>query len=404
MSVVSRVQVAGPLAECADGFAAWLAELGYTPLSAANQLRVLARLSRWLAARGLAPAGLDAVHVEAFLAGCSASGYTCWLSARGLAPLLGYLRGLGMVPGPAQEAPATAAEVLLGRYRAYLARERGLAASTVGYYLAVARLFVGRAAGADLGGLAGLTAAGVSGFVAAECSRRSTGSAKILVTALRSLLRFLFLDGQLATDLSAAVPAVAGWRDAGLPKALPASHVAAVLASCDRETAVGMRDFAVLVLLARLGLRAGEVAALELDDISWRAGEVVIRGKGRREERMPLPADAGEALASYLRGGRPAGTGSRAVFVKERAPAGPMSAEAVKEMVRRRCRRAGVPEAGPHRLRHTAATQMLQAGSPLAEVGQVLRHRSTVTTAIYAKIDHRSLWALALPWPQGGLS
>ena len=404
MSVVSRVRVGGPLAECADGFAAWLAELGYTPLSAANQLRVLARLSRWLAARELARAGLDAVQVEAFLAGCRASGYTCWLSARGLAPLLGYLRGLGVVPGLAREAPATAAEVLLGRYRAYLARERGLAASTVGYYLAVARLFVGRAAGADLGGLAGLTAAGVSGFVAAECSRRSTGSAKILVTALRSLLRFLFLDGLLATDLSGAVPAVAGWRGGGLPKALPAGHVAAVLASCDQETAAGRRDFAVLVLLARLGLRAGEVAALELDDISWRAGEIVIRGKGRRQERMPLPADVGAALAGYLRGGRPAGTGSRAVFVKERAPAGPMSAEAVKEMVRRRCRRAGVPETGPHRLRHTVATQMLQAGSPLAEVGQVLRHRSTLTTAIYAKVDHRSLRALALPWPQGGLS
>jgi site-specific recombinase XerD len=399
--VVSRVRVAGPLAGYADGFGAWLSELGYTPLSAANQLRVLARLSRWLSARRLAPAQLDAGQVEAFLAGCRASGYTCWLSARGLAPLLGYLRGAGVVPGPAPEAPATAAEVLLDRYRGYLARERGLATSTIGYYLSEARLFLDRAVNADLGGLAGLTAVEVSGFVAAECRRRSTGSAKILVTALRSLLRFVFQDGLLAADLAAAVPAVAGWRGAGLPKALPAGHIAAVLACCDRETAVGKRDFAVLTLLARLGLRAREVAALELDDIGWRAGEIIIRGKGRRDERMPLPADVGEALAGYLRGGRPVGAGSRAVFLKARAPAGRLSADAVKTIVRGRFRRAGLPEAGAHRLRHTAATQMLQAGSPLAEVGQVLRHRSTATTAIYAKVDHGALRALALPWPGG---
>jgi integrase/recombinase XerD len=202
--------------------------------------------------------------------------------------------------------------------------------------------------------------------------------------------------------LQDAVPSVAGWRGGGLPKALPAGQVAALLASCDRDTATGRRDFAVLVLLSRLGLRACEVAALELDDICCRAGTVTVRGKGRRDEQLPLPADAGEALAGYLRC-RPAGTGSRAVFVKERALAGPMSAEAVKEMVRRRCRRAGVPETGPHRLRHTAATQMLQAGSPLAEVDQVLRHRSVSTTAIYAKVDHHALSQLVIQWP-GGLS
>jgi integrase/recombinase XerD len=397
----SRVCVTGPLAGLAGGFAARLAELGYTPLSAANQLRVMARLSRWLAAREEAPAWLDAERVEAFLADCRVSGYTCWLSVRGLAPLLGYLRGLGVLPGAVCEPAPAAAEVLLGRYRGYLAGERGLAASTIGYYVAEARLFLGWACGPGLAGLAALTAAGVSGFVAAECRRRSTGSAKILVTALRSLLRFLFLEGVLAADLAAAVPAVAGWRGAGLPKALPAGHVAALLGSCDRETTVGMRDFAVLTLLARLGLRACEVAAMELDDIGWRSGEIVIRGKGGRDERMPLPAGVGEALAGYLRDGRPAGAGSRAVFLRARAPAGPLSADAVKAIVRSRFRRAGLPEAGAHRLRHTAATQMLQAGSPLAEVGQVLRHRSAATTAIYAKVDHKALRALALPWPGG---
>jgi integrase/recombinase XerD len=196
---------------------------------------------------------------------------------------------------------------------------------------------------------------------------------------------------------------VAGWRGAGLPKALPAGHVAALVASCVRDSAAGKRDFAVLVLLARLGLRACEVAALRLDDIDWRAGEIVIRGKGRRDERMPLPADVGEALAGYLHSGRQAGAGLRTVFVRACAPAGPLSAGAVKAIVRRACRRAGLAEAGAHRLRHTAAVQMLRAGSPLAEIGQVLRHRSAATTAIYAKADHAALAALALPWPGCGL-
>jgi integrase/recombinase XerD len=398
MDVVSRVRVSGPLAEFAAGFAAYLAGAGYTPLSAANQVRVLAHLSRWMEDRGFAPGELTGQRVRDFLAARRVAGYTCWLSERGVAPLLGYLRGAEVVPGPERLVPVAVVDVLLGRYGGYLAAERGLAASTIRYYLDEARGFL---AGRE-DRLAGLTAAGVSGFVAAECRQRSTGSAKILVTALRSLLRFLVLEGLVTPGLQDAVPSVAGWRGGGLPKALPAGQVAALLASCDPDTAVGRRAFAVLVLLSRMGLRACEVAALELDDICWRAGTVTVRGKGRRDEQLPLPSDAGEALAGYLRC-RPAGTGSRAVFVKERALAGPMSAEAVKEMVRRRCRRAGVPETGPHRLRHTAATQMLQAGSPLAEVGQVLRHRSVSTTAIYAKVDHRALSQLVLPWP-GGLS
>lgn len=397
----SRVRVPGPLAGYADGFAARLTDLGYTPLSAANQLRVMARLSRWLAERGLGPGDLSADRVEAFLGWCRARGYTCWLSARGVAPLLGFLRGLGVAPGPRCDPPATAAEALLGRYRCYLAGERGLAASTIGYYLAEARLFLDRVAGADLGGLAGLTAAEVSRFAAGECRSRSTGSAKVVVTALRSLLRFLLLDGLVRADLAAAVPAVAGWRGAGLPKALPEGQVTALLGACDRGTAAGSRDYAVLTLLARLGLRACEVAALGLDDINWRAGIVTVRGKGRRDEQLPLPSDVGQALAGYLRDGRPAGAASRRVFLASRAPGGGLSAGGVKTIVRQRCRAAGLAPFGAHRLRHTAATQMLRAGSPLAEVGQVLRHRSAATTAIYAKVDHAALWQLAMPWPGG---
>lgn len=395
MDVVSRVRVSGPLAGHAAGFAAFLAEAGYTPLSAANQVRVLAHLSRWMDSCGLGPGELAGERVREFLAARRAAGYTCWLSERGLAPLLGFLRGLGVVPEPECPAPAAGVDVLLDRYRGYLAVERGLAASTVRSYLDEARGFV---AGRE-DGLGSLTAGQVSGFVVAQCRRRRTGSAKVLVTALRSVLRFLAVEGLAPPGLQDAVPSVAGWRGGGLPKALPGGQVAELLASCDRGTATGRRDFAVLVLVSRLGLRACEVAALELDDIGWRAGTVTVRGKGRRAEQLPLPPDAGEALACYLRDGRPAGSSSRRVFLAVRAPGGGLSARGVTSIVWYACGRAGIAPAGAHRLRHSAATAMLRAGAPLAEIGQVLRHRSASTTAIYAKVDHGALGQLAMPWP-----
>lgn len=395
--IVSRVRLSGPLAGHGEGFAAYLAEAGYTPLSAANQMRVLAHLSRWLQERELAPGALIAERAAEYVADRRTAGYVHWMSDRGLRPLLEFLRGEGVIPEPPAVAAVPAADVLMERYRGYLVSERGLAAHTIRYYSSDARLFLaGRAET-----LFALSAAEVSGFVLAQCRRRSTGSAKLLVTALRSVLRFLAAEGLAPPGLDAAVPAVAGRRDAGLPKALPAGQAAALLASCDQETVAGLRDFAVLTLLSRLGLRACEVAALELGDIGWRAGELLIRGKGRREERLPLPADAGQALAAYLRDARPRDTGIRAVFLSARAPLRAMSCSAVKQAVRTACARAGLPPAGPHRLRHTAGTAILQAGAPLEEVGQVLRHRSAATTAIYAKVDHRALGALAVAWPGG---
>jgi site-specific recombinase XerD len=400
MGVVSSVRVTGPLQGFAAGFAVELEAGGYTPLSAANQLRLLAHLSRWLAAEGVASSELNDERVQAFLAARSAQGYTCWLSPRGLAPLLGYLRGVGVVPEPAPRTRSGPVEELLTEYREYLLHERGLVASTVRGYEAQARLFLTRL---RVGDLRVLTVGAVTGFVVAETAMRTTGAAKRMVTALRSLLRFLLLTGRVDTDLASAVPAVAGWRLAWLPRAVGPDQVRALLESCDRSRAVGRRDFAILTMLTRLGLRACEVAAMELDDIDWRAGELMIRGKGNQRDKLPLPVDVGQALVGYLRAGRPS-SACRQVFLGARAPYRPLTSGAVCKMVRHVGARAGIDPLGAHRLRHTTATSVLRAGASLEEVGQLLRHRELASTAIYAKVDQARLVTVARPWPAGGVS
>ena len=244
-----------------------------------------------------------------------------------------------------------------------------------------------------------MTAADVTAFVLASCPGRAVGSAKLIVCALRSLLGWLHLTGAVPVSLTAAVPAVAGWRLAGLPKSLAPGQLRRLLDSCDRRTLTGRRDYAILLLLARLGLRAGEVARLGLDDIDWRRGEIAVLGKGNRAERLPLPSEVGAAVAGYLRRGRPDTAQGRSVFVRVHAPHRALTTGGVTMVVFDAAQRAGLPKMHAHRLRHTAATAMLQAGSPLAEVGQVLRHRSALTTAIYAKVDRDALAVLARPWP-----
>jgi integrase/recombinase XerD len=277
-----------------------------------------------------------------------------------------------------------------------------LAAETIRGYSAIARLFLSRWQGhGDAFDLSRVNAQAITAFVVSERRRRSTASAQVSVTALRSLLRFLFLEGYIDQRLGDAVPAVSVPKGF-LPRGLAGKVVEALLASCDTSTKTGTRDLAVLTLLSRLGLRAGEVAGLCLDDFDWAHGELVVRGKGRRRERLPVPVDVGEALAAYLSFGRPKAE-CRAVFLRVHAPVGPMTPANVSQIVRYACARAGVPKTGAHRLRHTAATAMLGAGASLAEVGQVLRESADATTAIYAKVDRVALRALAQPWP-GALS
>ena len=319
-----------------------------------------------------------------------------------MAVVLGHLRGLGVVPA-SEPRTLSPAEVLLEQYRRYLLVERGLTAGTTRGYVNIVRPFVdSRVTASGEVVVWDLVPADVLGFLLTEAQWRSRKSAKLLVSALRSLLGFWHVQGLIARPLAGVVPSVAGWRLTGLPRALEAGQVRSLLDNCDRSTVAGIRDFAILTILMRLGMRRGEVAALRLDDIDWRAGEMVVRGKSDRIERLPLPADVGEAIAVYLRDGRPSGLPDREVFVRVKAPWGPLTPGGVTQVVVSASKRAGIGEVTAHRLRHTAATELLRAGAPLREIGELLRHRSALTTTIYAKVDHDRLRELARPWPTGG--
>jgi site-specific recombinase XerD len=403
-AVASRVVVGGPLAPFARGFLEELERCLYKSSAQHAQMLVMARLSGWLAREGLGASDLTPSVLGRFIAELATRGYRDPRSLRGFGTLLGYLRRVGAVPVPAPPAvpaPATAEEELLDRYRRYLTGERGVCEQVARAYVRKVRRFLDWRARVGGAGLEGLTAAEVSAFVLAECTGRSTRLGKDATLALRSFLVFLHVDGVLAQSLAGAVPRVAGWRLAGLPRPLDPGVARQLVGSCELDGVIGRRDRAILLLLWRLALRRGEVAAMMLDDLDWRAGELRVCGKSRRAEVLPLPWDVGEALAEYVRDDRPRVEG-RAVFVAVNAPHRPLTPATVGRVVAAAARRAGVSGVTAHRLRHTAATEMLREGASLIEIGQVLRHRQTQTTAIYAKVDVETLRSVARAWPGGG--
>ena len=383
------------MAPWAAGFEGWLVARGFSRWTIRQRLCLFAVLSAWLEREGLGAEDLDEARAGLFVAARRRAGLKSWVSPRCVALPLLYLREVGAVPPRVPVVADGPVEVLLEGYREYLLVERGLARSTVVRYECIARVFLEqRPVGLEL---ERLTAADVSAFLARECPRLSVAGARGLVSRLRPLLRYLHVAGLIGSPLVWAVPGVADLRDRSLPRGVEPAVVDRLLASCDRRRTVGRRDYAILLLLVRLGLRAGEVAAIELDDVDWRRGEILIRGKRDRHDRLPLPVDVGEALVSYLR--RRSASECRALFLKVNAPAGPISGDVARGVVKDACARAGVPRVGAHRLRHAAATAMLREGASLPEIAQVLRHREIKTTAIYAKVDRTRLRALARPWP-----
>lgn len=391
------VRPRGPLALWVHPFRVELIRRGFTPRTAQDNAYVLAHLSRWLEQEGLAAAQLYSEQLEAFAVARRVGGYRRWRTVRSLRLMADFLREVGVVPA---ERPPVLGPVdgVLARYRGHLRRERRLSERTVGLHVGWARGFLlgqivqGRL---DLGRL---DPEAVTGFVLDASRRYGTGSMKTATSGLRSLLRYLFVAGDVDRDLSLAVPSVAGWRLSGLPVEAEVDSVPALLAACDRRTCVGRRDFAVLLLMARLGLRAVEIARLRLDDVDWRAGELVVQGKGGRVDRMPLAADVGAALADYLRHGRrPARL--REMFLRTIGPAVPMARGSIVMVPRCASLRAGIPVVGAHQLRHRAACRVLAGGGSLAEVAQLLRHGDQTTTAIYAKVDMAALATVVRSWP-----
>lgn len=344
---------------------------------------------------------LKTSEIDRFLRDRQSVGIKRHKTRKALEPILSYLRGLSVVPPFEAAVSDSPARIILERYRRFLRVERSLVASTCDGYIKCLRPFLDRRLSADGFGLelGSLTPADVTSFVVAWCPRLNGGVAKLTVTALRSFLGFLHLDGVTERSLVSAVPTVARRRLAGLPKGLDPDQVRRLLAACDASTAVGKRDLAIVTLLVRLGLRSGEVAGLRLDDLDWRAGTISVRGKGNCHERLPLPPDVGHRLAEYLRHARPANAQGRTAFVRHFAPHHALSVTRVNGIVVDAARRAGLGHVHAHLLRHTAATHLLRAGASLTDIGQLLRHRRAETTAIYAKVDRDSLRVIARAWP-----
>jgi site-specific recombinase XerD len=378
------------------GFGAWLLAAAYTPGTVRNMLKDAGHLGRWMERADIEAAQLDWDLVQAFRRARSAQDARRVPGVRAFRPLMEYLEAEGVI-APAMF-PSTPVSEVVASYHTWLAR-RGLAPATVVRYENLARRFLQeRYDGVGAEFVENLASPDVTAFLLRECGRVSLGAAKGRVGELRALLRFLFAEGLMPRALAASVPPVAGWRDTALPAGPSAREVQMLLDGCDREDPVGARDHAILMLVARLGLRSIEVSRLQLDDIDWRAGEIVVRGKARRQDRLPLPWDVGEALSTYLYKARPQAP-LRQVFLACKAPRRPIRPDLVSDVARRACQRAGLAPAGAHRLRHALATEMLRRGATLVEVSQVLRHRDLATTAIYAKVDHLSLREIAKPWP-----
>ena len=397
-SRLSQVVVAGPLVPFVESYRRELHRRGYTPRSTVNELRQAARLSRWLADRGLAPARLNRERIEEFLAFQRAKGrHRSEWSRPGLCCLLDVLENLGGLEHE-ERAVTSPSEALLASFETYLLTERALAPGTVRGYVDHAHRFLGWLPAET--SLAEVTASEVTAALRREATAVSVAATQYFRAGLRAFLRFCFTEGLLDVDLSDAALAVTGRRRSSLPRGIEPKAACALLCSCDRRTTLGRRDYAILITLLRLGLRAGEVARLRIDDLDWRAGELVVRGKAARHDRLPLPVEVGEAIAAYLLRGRPR-SDRREVFLRARAPFDPIASGTVSSTVRRACRRAGIDEVGPHRLRHTVACEMVKAHVPLVEIAQVLRHKSLQSTAIYARVDLGTLRELAAPWPGG---
>ena len=406
--IISRVVLArppdGPLAAHISAFAEAVREEGYATQSIHRKVLLAACFSRWLKQRRVRLGGITSDHATRYLQYRAQRVRLHPGDAAALRHLIDFLRRDGVVPLEEIATPRlTPAAQCAQAYEQYLRETRALANATVINYVPFIHAFLESRFGAGRVTLSRLTAYDVLRFVQSQARRLCLRRAQLMTTALRSFLRYVRFRGDVTRDLAAAVPAVANWSMPSIPRGIAPDQVRKLLVSIDRRTAIGRRDYAILLLLARLGLRSGEVAFLELDDVDWEAGRLRVRGKGGQRHELPLPTEVGKAIAAYLRRGRPESS-SRRVFLRAKAPIrGFRGASAVGSIARHSLQRAGVeaPTHGAHQFRHGLATAMLRQGSSLAEIGAVLGHRHPQTTKIYTKVDIKALRTLAAPWPGG---
>jgi integrase/recombinase XerD len=391
----------GPLGSYIESYAAEMREQGYCAGAMESQIRLVADFSRWMMKAQVSPQKITTQCCQTYLR-CRARRLhpkrDDWAALKRLLSLLLRQRII-VEPSPPTATPANEIQAEFARY---LGRERGLVSTTVNCYVSFAGEFLADRFGVGPIEWSLLCPVDVIGFVQRRAASIQSKRVQLLTTALRSFLRWARYRADIGTDLAACVPSVANWSLSTVPRALPAGQSQRVLAACDRKTTVGRRDYAILLLLARLGLRASEVVKLTLEDLDWQAGLITVRGKGGRYSKMPVPLDVGQAIADYLRNARPPTT-NRCVFLRGRAPISSFhGSQAIAYVVRHGLARAGIdsPRKGAHQFRHTLASEMLRQGASLSEIGELLRHRSPQTTAIYAKVDLASLRALALPWPE----
>jgi site-specific recombinase XerD len=373
---------------------------GYAIQSGQLQLRMLGDFNIWLDRKRLGADEVDSSVLERYIRSRAKAGKLREGDAAALKRMLRMLRD-GQAEAPS--APPTAGQFVLEQYLHYLRQQRGLAEGTIKKYTPLVRTFLAETFPLGVPDFYQISADNIARFVQRRAERVTTKDAPTVVTALRSFLRHLFHRGAIQSDLAACAPTIATWSQSKVPKFLPPEQIQRVLDSCERGSPIGKRNYCILLLLARLGLRAGEVVALTLDDIDWEAGAITVRGKGKRVEQMPLPVEVGAAIADYLRRARP-DCSSRRVFIREKAPlVGFANSVAICSLVDRALKKAGVESVypGSHLFRHSLATTMLQHGASLPEIGDLLRHRRPDTTAIYAKVDLVSLRSIALPWPGG---
>jgi len=402
-STIERLRQ-GPLSEHLDADAAGVAEQGYSHDSIRQQIVAIADFSRWRKQKNIDVHALDSKVVDRFLRLRGRPRRVRRGDPKTLQRLLTMLRQKGVVKPHQPPVTDNAQARIVADFQRYLLQERGLSPLTLLHYVPVMEQFLSERFHNRAPNFAMLRAPHVTGFVMRHARQLSPMRARLMVTALRSFFRYRRHRGAIATDLAACVPTVPNWSLSTLPRFLPAATVERILECCDQTTSVGRRNHAILLLLARLGVRAGEVVGLSLDDIDWSTGQITLRGKGGKSAQLPLAADVGAALAAYLRHDRPR-SATRRVFLRHRAPlVGFGNSSTISSLVRRALKHAGVESAhtGAHVLRHSLATSLLRQGGSLDEIGELPRQQSPNTTAIYAKVDVTALHTLALPWPGGG--